>query len=60
MEELIQFDMDLAERAGECGLRSLMIMAGIMDQQIIKTEVISYEAPFGVGYCTAKFELLGD
>lgn len=49
------FDMDLAHKAGECGLRSLMILAGILSPYEISTEVLSYEGPFGVGYGTSKF-----
>lgn len=59
MEDIISFDLELAERAGECGLRSLMIMAGIVNKYKLKPEVLSYEGPFGVGYCTAKIDIDG-
>ena len=39
------------ERAGECGLRSVMAMLGLVSGQEI--EVFSHEWPFGVGYCVA-------
>lgn len=58
MEKIINFDLELAENAGECGLRSLMIMAGTMDGYKLEPKVYSYEGPYGVGYATAKFELL--
>lgn len=48
------FDMELAHKAGECGLRSLMILAGILSPYELETEVLSYEGPYGVGYGTAK------
>lgn len=48
------FDMELAHKAGECGLRSLMILAGILSPYRLETEVLSYEGPYGVGYGTAK------
>lgn len=60
MEDIISFDLDLGERAGECGLRSLMIMAGTIGKYKLETEVLSYEGPFGVGYCTAKIDLVGE
>lgn len=57
LKELKLFDLNLAENAGECGLRSLMIMAGAIDGYRLETEVLSYEGPFGVGYATAKIDL---
>lgn len=59
MESIVEFDLSLAERAGECGLRSLMIMAGTMDGLTIEPRVYSYEGPYGVGYATAQFDVLG-
>ncbi len=60
LEDIITFDLELAEWAGECGLRSLMIITGTLDGYKLKPEVISYEGPFGVGYCTAKADILGE
>ena len=60
MEDIISFDLELAERAGECGLRSFMIMAGVLDKYQIESEILSYEGPFGVGYCTAKLDVIGE
>lgn len=59
LESLITFDLELAEKACECGLRSLMIMAGALDKAQFNTEVLSHEGPYGVGYCTAKLEVIG-
>ena len=44
-------DRFVIERAGECGLRSVMAMLGLCSGKNIK--VFSHEWPFGVGYCTA-------
>lgn len=60
MEDIISFDLKLSEKAGECGLRSFMIMAGVLDNYKIKPEILSYEGPFGVGYCTAKIDVVGE
>lgn len=57
MEDIVSFDLDLAESAGECGLRSLMVMAGAIDSYKLDAEVFSYEGPFGVGYSTARIDL---
>lgn len=43
------------EEAGECGLRSLFILAGAMDGNKVNGEVLSYEGPFGVGYGVVDF-----
>ncbi|GFN35712.1 AmmeMemoRadiSam system protein A [Tepidimicrobium xylanilyticum] len=57
-KSIVSFDLDLSERAGECGLRTLMILSGFLDGFNVKPEVLSYEGPFGVGYCNAKFTVL--
>lgn len=44
------------ESAGECGMRSALVMLGLLGslgRTRGDTSVFSYEGPFGVGYCTA-------
>jgi aromatic ring-opening dioxygenase LigB subunit len=41
------------EGAGECGLRSVMMMLGFCGAIGGPIDVISYEGPYGVGYCNA-------
>lgn len=60
LKDLITFDLNLSEKAGECGLRSLMIMAGTLDRLDINTRVLSYQGPFGVGYGTAIIDVSGE
>lgn len=55
-EKLLAVDESFCESAGECGLRSFIMMFGALDGYEIKSEVYSYEGPFGVGYCVARFE----
>ena len=55
IQALLTMDSSLIEKAGECGLRSIWIMAGVLDEYKVNPEVISYEGPFGVGYCIARF-----
>lgn len=43
------------EGAGECGLRSVMIMLGLCSELGGAIDALSYEGPFGVGYCNAIF-----
>lgn len=52
---LLDMDGELAEKAAECGLRSFWIMAGALDGQTVKSQALSYEGPFGVGYGVAWF-----
>lgn len=57
-ESLVSFDQELSESAGECGLRSLIILGGFLSGLEIESEVLSCEGPFGVGYCNAQFSLI--
>lgn len=56
LKSLYNLEPSLIEKAGECGLRSIWIMAGTLDGKKVKPKIFSYEGPFGVGYCVAKFE----
>lgn len=58
-QKLVQIDTDFAESAAECGLKSLIMMLGVFDGQIIDSRVLNYEGPFGVGYLTASFKSAG-
>ncbi|HHY38048.1 MAG TPA: AmmeMemoRadiSam system protein A [Clostridia bacterium] len=59
-EGILSADQDLVERAGECGYRPLVMLLGALSNLgRIKTEVLSYEGPFGVGYAVASFEIEG-
>lgn len=56
-KSILEFDLDLSERAGECALRTLIILGGFLDKLKIESRVISYEGPFGVGYSNAYFKV---
>ena len=45
--------------AGECGLRSFCFLLGVLEGAKIdwRPEILSYEAPFGVGYLVAELKL---
>lgn len=45
--------------AGECGLRSFCFILGILEASNLnwKSEILSYQKPFGVGYLVANFKL---
>ena len=51
----LTMDGGLCDRAAECGQRSFQIMAGALDGLAVKSELLSHEGPFGVGYGVAVF-----
>lgn len=54
-EEVLDIEPQLIEKAGECGLRPAIIMLGALSNKHYKSEVKSYEGPFGVGYGVVGF-----
>lgn len=50
---VIDVSIDLRNRAGECGYRSILIALGTVGQNLRDHQVLSYEGPFGVGYMVA-------
>jgi MEMO1 family protein len=54
---ILKMDPKLVEKAAECGLRSHIVLLGIIEEYKYEVEVLSYEGPFGVGYLVANFKL---
>ncbi|MFZ5649883.1 MAG: AmmeMemoRadiSam system protein A [Bacillota bacterium] len=50
---VMNMDPVLVEKAGECGMRPIIMMLGALDGYSVESEVLSYEGPFGVGYMVA-------
>lgn len=57
VEKLLDVDEDFCESAGECGLRSFIMMFGALDGFDLESQLYSYEGPFGVGYSVARFNV---
>lgn len=57
IDGILNMDKHLIEEAGECGLRSIIILLGILNNVNYNTEILSYESPFGVGYLVANMKL---
>lgn len=55
----LSFSEDFTEAAAECGLRSFIEMAGALDRMAVKTNFLSYEGPFGVGYAVCLYHVSG-
>ena len=54
---ILSIDQDLVNEAHECGLRSFVILLGLLERINYSPEVLSYESPFGVGYLVLNFKL---
>jgi AmmeMemoRadiSam system protein A len=59
VEDILNVNQELGEKAGECGLRPIIMMLGALDGMDVEARVLSYEEPFGVGYLVAGFTPLG-
>lgn len=53
-ERIASIDPKLRSLAGECGFRSMLVAIGVTDGLPRACDVLSYEAPFGVGYLVAQ------
>ncbi|HEX8146296.1 MAG TPA: AmmeMemoRadiSam system protein B [Pyrinomonadaceae bacterium] len=57
--QIPRIDQGLRRLAGECGYRSMLVALGAASAVEPECEVISYEAPFGVGYLVAQMSRTG-
>ncbi|MHC1718688.1 MAG: MEMO1 family protein [Acidaminococcaceae bacterium] len=55
VDMLLDIDPEILEHGAECGLRSILFLFGVFEIIDFSTKVLSYEAPFGVGYMVALF-----
>jgi AmmeMemoRadiSam system protein A/AmmeMemoRadiSam system protein B len=53
-QRIVEIDYGLRKLAGECGYRSMLVAIGACSDLPLSCEVLSYEAPFGVGYLVAQ------
>jgi aromatic ring-opening dioxygenase LigB subunit len=52
IEDILNFDKDFISEAKPCGLKSIVMLLGILDDHGYDVQTTSYEPPFGVGYLT--------
>ena len=57
--ELFDFSEDFCNKAAECGHRSFVIMAGVLDGISVNSKVYSHQDITGVGYGIASFYPIG-
>ena len=55
-KELLDFSGVLLDECMECGHRSFCMMGGVFDGVPVRTEILSHEATFGVGYGFGIYE----
>jgi AmmeMemoRadiSam system protein A/AmmeMemoRadiSam system protein B len=53
-DRIIHIDPELRRMAGECGYRSMLVALGAARELPLAGDVLTYEAPFGVGYLVAQ------
>jgi MEMO1 family protein len=53
---LLGIEGALRQKAAECGYRSMVILSGAYGRQAVTSDVLSYEAPYGIGYCVAAIQ----
>ncbi|MEX2394593.1 MAG: AmmeMemoRadiSam system protein B, partial [Actinomycetota bacterium] len=58
LRELLDIPQELCREASECGFSPLLVLGGAFDGKAVKGRVLSYEAPFGIGYLVAEVEVV--
>ncbi|KKQ52005.1 MAG: hypothetical protein US70_C0012G0013 [Parcubacteria group bacterium GW2011_GWD2_38_11] len=54
LTSLMNMEEQTIQEAAECGLRSIVILLGILHEKKYNFELLNYEAPSGVGHLTAR------
>lgn len=57
VSSLLNMSPELVKNAQETSYRQLAILFGILDRMRVTPHILSYQAPFGVGYMVAHFEV---
>ncbi len=55
LDDILSFDEKLAEDAGECGLRPLVLALGVLGGLDWTPEILAYQTDFGIGYLSVNF-----
>lgn len=56
-DALARIPRALVQDAGECGLRSLFVLSGVLENVAWRPRLLSYEGPFGVGYLVGAVDI---
>lgn len=55
-DEILNFDPFWVDEVGECGLRSISTLLGLIEGSNFEQEICSYEGPYGVGYLVVSYK----
>jgi aromatic ring-opening dioxygenase LigB subunit len=55
-ENILKMDEKLIKDAGECGLKPIVILLGLLEDEKAKARIFSYQTDFGIGYLSLEFE----
>lgn len=56
-DNILKMDQKLITDAGECGLKPLMILLGVLAGRSWQPDVLAYQTDFGVGYLSLNFKI---
>ncbi len=56
LEDLQNMSPEFCRKAAECGHRTFLILAGMLQDTAVTARKLSYEGPFGVGYGVCAFD----
>lgn len=57
---ILKMDEKLIGEAGECGLKSIIILLGVMAGLPTEAKILAYQTDFGVGYLSLEFKILSE
>ncbi len=57
LEKIVQIDRDLVENAAACGYLPIVTLLGCLSFSDFSPELLSYEAPWGIGYAVMNMGL---
>ena len=57
VDDILNMKSSIISEVSECGLKSIAMLLGVLSDIKYEPELLSYEAPFGVGYLTMNFKL---
>lgn len=55
VSKLVGIDARFLDRAQQCGMFSMLAAVGFFEDAKYRCDILSYEAPFGVGYAVSRF-----
>lgn len=56
-DNILNLDKNLIRDAGECGLKSIIILLGILESLNYEAQVLAYQTDFGIGYLSMNFKI---